>query len=98
MVWPRDPVLCKNSRPGPERNIGTTKSGTLWTGDRHQSTIPKDLAAAVGNKGPTFGVARGDVVALAAGALILTTVALVVGVLPAQHAANTDPLKALRYD
>ena len=70
----------------------------MWTGDRHQATIPKDLAAAVGNKSPIFGVARCDVVALAAAALILTTVALVAGFLPAQHAANTDPLEALRYD
>jgi ABC-type antimicrobial peptide transport system permease subunit len=60
--------------------------------------IPASLVAARWVASQLFGVAPGDPIALAVAAIILTTVALVAGVLPARRAATTDAIQALRYE
>jgi ABC-type antimicrobial peptide transport system permease subunit len=60
--------------------------------------IPASMLAARWVASQLFGVAPGDPLALATAAMILTTVALVAGFLPARRAADTDPLEALRYE
>jgi ABC-type antimicrobial peptide transport system permease subunit len=60
--------------------------------------IPASILAAHWVRSQLFGIAPGDPVALAAAAMILTTVALLAGFLPARRAANTDPLEALRHE
>jgi len=60
--------------------------------------IPASILAAHWVASQLFGVAPGDPVALAAAAMILTTVALLAGFVPARRAANTDPLEALRHE
>jgi predicted permease len=60
--------------------------------------IPASTLAAHWVASQLFGVAPGDPIALAAAAMILTTVALLAGFLPARRAANTDPLEALRHE
>jgi predicted permease len=60
--------------------------------------IPASMLAAHWFASQLFGVAPGDPVALAAAAMILTTVALLAGLLPARRAANTDPLEALSHE
>jgi len=60
--------------------------------------IPASMLAGHWVASQLFGVAPGDPVALAAAAMILTTVALLAGFLPARRAANTDPLEALRHE
>jgi len=60
--------------------------------------IPASMLAAHWAASQLFGVAPGDPVALAAAAVILTTVALLAGFLPARRAASTDPLEALRHE
>ncbi len=60
--------------------------------------VPLALAAGYGLRTFLFGVARYDLLTLAAACLVLTFVATVAAYAPARRASRVDPIAALRHE
>ena len=60
--------------------------------------IPVALVAARGLSGLLFGIGAADPVALAGTVLVMSSVALVAGYVPARRASRIDPIIALRHE
>jgi len=60
--------------------------------------VPLALAAGYGLRTFWFGVARYDLLTLAAACLVLTFVATVAAYAPARRASRVDPIAALRHE
>jgi ABC-type antimicrobial peptide transport system permease subunit len=60
--------------------------------------IPVDLTATRLVKSQLYGVGSADTLSFVIAALILVSVAILAGLLPARRAAAVDPAVALRYE
>ena len=61
-------------------------------------TVPLALLATRVLKDQLFGVSNGDPLVFLSAVVLVSVVAVVAATLPAQRAANTDPMKALRSE
>ncbi|MDE3166658.1 MAG: ABC transporter permease, partial [Acidobacteriota bacterium] len=69
-----------------------------WTGAGLLAGIAGSIAAARWLRSMLFGVAPGDVRALAAATVLLAVVALVAAAVPSRRAARVDPIESLREE
>jgi putative ABC transport system permease protein len=61
-------------------------------------TVPLAMLATRVLKDQLFGVSNGDPLVFVCAVALISAVAVVAATLPAQRAANTDPMKALRSE
>ncbi len=100
-------VARRTSEIGIRMALGAQRRSVLWLVLRQVvvlaacgllAGIPAAIAAAQSVRALLFGVAPGDPLSVAAGALLLFAVALGSGFFPALRASRMDPLKALKVE
>ena len=100
-------VARRTREMGIRMSLGAKRSAMLWMILRETWSIvaigvaigiPLALAGARFMSGLLFGVRASDPVTMAVVVLLMSTVAVLAGCVPARRAANVDPMVALRHD